>query len=267
MKSGNLFALVLICIILSCTSTRQAINNSSATTIPAKKQLYIFLMAGQSNMAGRGAVEKEDTTLNGRVFTIDSSLNWVLAKEPIHFYERAGGVGSGLAFGKHLVSKLPNGISIAVIPCAVGGSSLEQWLYDSTFRGVKLYSNFLAKAKFAAEYGVVKGILWHQGESNAKQGLYEDYEAKLKVLFTKMRADLRDDAMPVYTAKIGSFVNRKPYSEYVNNSIQKVSETLSNIHLVESSDLNHKGDTLHFNSASQRLLGQRFAQAVINTQK
>lgn len=55
---------------------------------------------------------------------------------------------------------------IGLVPCAIGGSSIEQSLGDSTYRGITLYSNFLHKAIAAAQHGTIKGLLWHQGETN-----------------------------------------------------------------------------------------------------
>src|SRR6266545_1044240 len=97
-------------------------------------------------------------------------------------------------------------IFIGLVPCAVGGSSIEQWLGDSVYRDVQLYSNLLKKAKLAAEYGTIKGILWHQGETNAAEGNYNNYKQKLRNFFTKLRGGLNNPELPVYAGQLALFL-------------------------------------------------------------
>ena len=52
-----------------------------------KENVWVFIMAGQSNMAGRGIVEAEDTISDKRIFSINKDGQIIIAKEPIHFYE------------------------------------------------------------------------------------------------------------------------------------------------------------------------------------
>ena len=52
-----------------------------ATTDP----LHIFVLAGQSNMSGRGEVEEIDRTPHPRVYALNAQDEWVLAVEPLHF--------------------------------------------------------------------------------------------------------------------------------------------------------------------------------------
>src|SRR5215213_660852 len=52
-----------------------------------KQNMWVFILAGQSNMAGRGFVEPEDTIPDRRLLTIDKNEQLIIAKEPLHFYE------------------------------------------------------------------------------------------------------------------------------------------------------------------------------------
>jgi hypothetical protein len=52
-----------------------------------KENVWVFIMAGQSNMAGRGIVEPEDTVSDKRIFSINKDGQIIIAKEPLHFYE------------------------------------------------------------------------------------------------------------------------------------------------------------------------------------
>ena len=62
-------------------------TTEKATVLPPKENFYIFLMAGQSNMAGRGFVEPVDTISNPRILTLNKNNEWVYTKEPLHYYE------------------------------------------------------------------------------------------------------------------------------------------------------------------------------------
>jgi hypothetical protein len=48
-------------------------------SVPKKKKVWVFVMAGQSNMAGRGQVLPEDTTTNERILAINRNGDLVLA--------------------------------------------------------------------------------------------------------------------------------------------------------------------------------------------
>ncbi len=93
---------------------------------PAPKQMKLFLLIGQSNMAGRGKVEAQDQVVNPRIFMLTKDLKWVPAKDPVHFDKPAAGVGLGSEFAREILKADPNA-SIGLIPCAVGGTSLDQW--------------------------------------------------------------------------------------------------------------------------------------------
>ena len=96
-------------------------------TAEKKKNTWVFIMAGQSNMAGRGLIEPQDTIPSQRILTINKNGQIVIAKEPLHFYEPSRtGLDCGLSFGKTLLKDIPDSITIIVIPTAVGGRSINQ---------------------------------------------------------------------------------------------------------------------------------------------
>lgn len=232
--------------------------------LPNPDSLYVFIMAGQSNMAGRGFVEPQDTLPNKRILTIDKSINWIYAKEPLHFYEPSlTGLDCGMSFAKKLLDSIPEGISIAVIPCAVGGSSIEQWINNETFRGVKLLDNFKEKVNFAKDYGIIKGIIWHQGESNAKSELIPKYSQRLDSLINRFRFVIKNDTLPIILGELGSYaqpIEKQMKWDSINTGIQNIAMKDENIALVKTGDLKNKGDNVHFDSESQRKLGERYAE-------
>ncbi len=231
--------------------------------LPDKDHFWIFILAGQSNMAGRGLVEPMDTVANRRILAVDQNYKWVYAKEPLHYYEPTlTGLDCGLSFANTLLNSVPSDISIGLVPCAVGGSSVEQWLGDSTHREVPLLTNFRNKVDFARQAGMIKGILWHQGENNANPTSLPTYRDRLQELFSTFRAYIQDDTLPVLAGHLGSYAEpeeRQMHWDAINAILDQISAADNNISVVDTRDLVHKGDQIHFDSKSQRMLGVRFA--------
>ena len=229
-----------------------------------KENVWVFIMAGQSNMAGRGIVEPEDTVPDKRIMSINKEGQIIIAKEPLHFYEpERTGLDCGLSFAKTLIKKIPDSISVLMIPVAVGGSSIKQWLGDSLYRNVKLFSNFLSKVEIAKQNGIIKGILWHQGESDANEKDIPLHQQRLSLLFSKFRTAVGNNELPVLLGELGSFSENPVNFNLINKAIHEYAATDKNSSVVATKDLKDKGDHLHFNSKGQRTMGKRFAKAYL----
>jgi Carbohydrate esterase, sialic acid-specific acetylesterase len=232
---------------------------------PVKNKVWVFIMAGQSNMAGRAIVEPADTLSNKRILTINAKGTVIVAKEPLHFYEPAiAGLDCGVAFARFLLQHIPDSISVLLIPAAVGGSSITQWLGDSLHRGVQLLTNLKSKVQLAKQYGTVKAILWHQGESDAKAGKVKFYQKKLSKLHSLFRTLTNNKALPIITGGIGLFANDTIYQQMINKYIYDNAAASKYTFTISTNDFLDIGDKLHFNSVSQRLMGERMAQQFIN---
>lgn len=228
--------------------------------VPDKNNVWVFILAGQSNMAGRGLVEPQDTVPDQRIMTINAKDQLILAKEPIHFQEPLNaGLDCGFAFAKSMIEKIPSKINIIVIPAAIGGSSISQWLGDSLYRKVHLLSNFREKTEIGKKYGVVKAVLWHQGEGDATPQKIPLYKDRLKMLFKEFRSSAENSSLPILIGELGPF--RYNYEGFlkINAVIRDYSAGDKYSAVIPTGDLKDKGDSLHFNSESQRLMGQRFA--------
>ena len=163
-----------------------------------------------------------------------------------------------------MIKKIPDSISVLMIPVAIGGSSISQWLGDSLYRNVKLFSNFKEKVELANRYGIIKGILWHQGESDANERNIPKYEERLAVLFSKFRETIGSNNLPVLMGELGSYSNNKNNWLLINQSIHNYSAKDKYTTVISTSDLQHKGDTVHFNSKGQRMMGKRLAEAYLS---
>lgn len=254
-----LIAIGVSLVIYACKPQQQSANNTKK-----QKETWVFIMAGQSNMAGRGIVEAQDTITNARILTINKDNRIVKAKEPIHFYEpNLKGVDCGLSFANTLTKHLDDNITILLTPTAVGGSSSRQWLGDSVHRNVKLLSNFKEKVAFAKTKGTIKGILWHQGESDANAKAIPLYKDNLTKLFSIFRDAVGNSKLPILIGELGAYSKTPTEWNAINEIIKQYIASDSNAYLISTNDLVRKGDFIHFDSQGQRLIGQRFAETYL----
>lgn len=140
--------------------------------------------------------------------------------------------------------------SIGLVVNAKGGSSIKQWSKESTF-----YKEAIRRTKSGMEKGVLKGVLWHQGESDAKD---VEYLAKLELLIKNFRSDLATPDLPFVAGQ----VNNLPL---INDQIAKLPETVESTGFVSSKGLKAM-DRWHFDAESMKLLGQRYAEQMLNIQ-
>lgn len=233
--------------------------------LPSRQNVWAFLMAGQSNMAGRGDVEPSDTIPNPRILTINQNDEVVVAKEPLHYYEPTRtGLDCGLSFARTLLKSVPDSVSILLVPAAVGGSSIQHWMKDSVWRDVHLLLNSKHKASLASKVAVFKGILWHQGEANSNTPLdIERHAGRLGTVAILLRDLTYDKNLPFLVGELGTFSDNKKGFKELNQQLRSFVKTDKNSAIIITDDLPHKGDNLHFNSEAQRKMGERFAQTYV----
>ncbi len=223
----------------------------------------LFLLIGQSNMAGRGVVEARDRVPITGVFSFNEELSWVPAVDPIHFDrpDRTG-VGLGRSFASTLIEwKVSK--TVGLIPAAFGGSALQEWVPGS-LHYTKAVARVKAALAAAGPGARLRGILWHQGEADANE---EERAVTYRIRFAKMIAALRKDLgaelVPVVVGQLGEFVVEKSYSQLarVNSELAVIPLHVPLSGFVSSQGLKDKGDQLHFNSAGLREFGRRYALA------
>ncbi|MCF2446759.1 sialate O-acetylesterase [Dyadobacter sp. CY345] len=228
----------------------------------AKKQFHLYLLAGQSNMAGRGVVENEDKTTHPRVWMLNKSNQWELAAEPLHFDKpTVAGVGPGFAFAKEM-AKMDTNIVIGLIPCAVGGSPIGVWEPKKYYEPTKThpYDDAIRRTKIAMKKGILKGILWQQGESDSDSVKSGVYSTKLELLVKNFRKSLKIKYLPFVAGLIADFyIVNHPYANTINEAIEQLPNQTKHTAFVSSTALKHKGDDTHFDSPSARELGKRYA--------
>jgi Carbohydrate esterase, sialic acid-specific acetylesterase len=250
-------------LILSLSLCATAASAAEPVKLPPKEKLHLYLLIGQSNMAGRGVVEAQDKVPHPRILMFTKESDWAPATDPLHFDKAVAGVGLGSSFARVMAEASPDA-TIGLIPCAVGGTPLARWL-----KGGDLYQQALVRARLALKGGTLKGILWHQGEGDSgNENLASSYGERLAKMVADLRADLGAGEIPFVAGKLGGFLKRADKSgkpshwPLVNELIAALPKSVPNTASVESTGLNHKGDTLHFDSPSLREFGKRYADAM-----
>ncbi|MEJ7586988.1 MAG: sialate O-acetylesterase [Ferruginibacter sp.] len=192
---------------------------------------------------------------------------WQLEKEPLHFDKAdVAGLVPGFAFGKILAEHDTN-VFIGLSPCGVGGSSIHMWEPSQYYAPTKSYpyEDAIQRTRVAMRTGVLKGIIWHQGESDSDSLQSIVYEIKLVELVKKFRKDLKIKSLPFNAGTIGAFnVDTHPFAKRVNAAIEALPKKVKYAVVVHTEVLSHKRDVTHFNTASSRELGLRYATVVIH---
>ncbi|MES3019868.1 MAG: sialate O-acetylesterase [Bacteroidota bacterium] len=221
---------------------------------------HLYLLIGQSNMAGRGVLTPEYRNLsNPSVLMLDQDGKWLEASHPLHFDKpKIAGVGPGLAFGLQMHEANPK-VKIGLIPCAVGGTAIESWEPGIMDRVTKKYpyDDMIERLSVAMKTGVVKGIIWQQGEANSTPERAVGYLKKLETLIKRIRKEVGDKNLPFVAGELGRY--RETY-RLVSDQLIKLPEEVKNTAVASSEGLVHKGDNTHFDAASATELGKRFAK-------
>ncbi len=238
--------------------------------LPSKDKFHLFLLVGQSNMAGRGVVEAQDVMVNPRVLMLSKEGKWVPAVDPMHFDKAAAGVGLGKTFGRIIAEANP-GVTIGLIPCAVGGSPIDTWKPGVFYPATKSHpwDDMVKRVELALPAGTIKGILWHQGESDSQAGLAETYAAKLQDLVKRLRELVKAPEVPFIAGQMGVF-DEAPWSPekvLVDKAHRDLPKEVPHTAFVTAEGLHHKGDKVHFDSAAYRELGKRYAAAFLKMTK
>jgi hypothetical protein len=234
--------------------------------LPAKKDFQLFILAGQSNMAGRGDIDAEGRKAEPRIYSLNQEQKWQPAVDPLHWDKPGAGAGVGKPFAELIAAKNP-AISIGLVPTACGGSPISTWVPGKYWEQTKShpYDDFLVRAKRAMQDGTLTAILWHQGESDANGKDAPEYEKRLTELIGRMRTDLDAPDLPFLVGQLGRFP-AKPWNanqEAVDAAQQAVAKKVKNVRYVSAEGLSSRGDNLHFNTPSLRTFAQRYAEAFL----
>ncbi len=232
--------------------------------LPPKEKFYLVMLAGQSNMAGRGVIRSEDQTAYPRVLMLNKEGQWVQASAPVHFDKSIAGIGPGDTFGKLLAETDPE-ITVGLIPAACGGSSIRNWQPGSYWEETQSYpyDDAVARMQIALSSGTLKAILWHQGEADCYEGNAEDYEDRLRALIADFRTKFNAENIPFMIGQLPRFY-QAPWggaAKKVDAAHQKIAMECQPAAFVSSEGLTANPDNVHLNRESQIEFGKRYFKA------
>jgi hypothetical protein len=220
------------------------------------ENLHVYLLIGQSNMAGRAKITDKEKEIPKGVLLLNASNDWEPATHPFNQYStirkdiKLQNLGPGYQFAKSMLEITPD-VSLGLIVNARGGSSIKEWE-----KGKPFYLDAVKRALIAKKSGQLKGILWHQGESDAGD---KEYLSKLTVLVENLRADVGEPSLPFVAGE----VNNVPL---INDQIAELPNKVKHTAVVSSEKLKAY-DRWHFDTASILLMGERYAKAMGELQK
>lgn len=159
----------------------------------------VFILAGQSNMSGRGGVKDRrwdgvvptECLPHPSIFRFSAAGAWDPASEPLHSdidISKACGVGPAMPFAHALLPFLPPGSEIGLVPCAEGGTAIAEWQ-----RGSRLYSQLVRRTEEAVgdDGGEIRAVIWFQGESDTlSEEAAAAYGSRMENLIEDLRSDL-----------------------------------------------------------------------------
>ncbi|KAJ1270023.1 hypothetical protein BS78_06G022800 [Paspalum vaginatum] len=231
--------------------------------------MRIFVLSGQSNMAGRGGVHHRrwdgvvppECAPDPSILRLSAALQWEEAREPLHAdidTAKTCGVGPGMAFARAALPSVQEGnpgVGVGLVPCAVGGTAIREWA-----RGEELYEQMVRRARAAAGYGEIEAVLWYQGESDAESdAATAAYRENVERLIANVRADLGMPQLPFIQVALAS--GNKRNIEKIRSA--QFSVNLPNVVTVDAMGLALNEDNLHLTTMSQVTLGKMLAEACI----
>ena len=249
----------------------------------------VFLLAGQSNMSGRGDTIASSIPHRSQTsFFFDPLLGWQSIVDESSLLHgnvdvmKQVGAGPGAAFA------LAFGGRVGLIPTAVGATALSEWMPDALNECPPSYHSGCPNLLSAALRSVfvsgcsfrLSGILWYQGENDCctvDTFLAESYIVRFDYFISRLRTllSLADQLFvadsisvvsttgelvttpPVLTCAVTS-TRRLPYLELIRQ--QQLAVNLPNVDVVDVLGASLKADCIHIDTRSAIALGVELAR-------
>ncbi|SHF00460.1 protein of unknown function [Mariniphaga anaerophila] len=229
--------------------------------------LDVYLCIGQSNMAGRATLTPELADTLHHVYLLNDQNIFEPAVNPLNRFSTIRKeismqrLGPSYSFAKKMAQATVNPIGLVVN--ARGGSSINSWLKGADDG---YYEEALVRVKAALKYGKLKAVIWHQGEADSNNP--DKYKVQLISLVSDLRCDLNMPELPFILGQIsqwGEWTKRPEGTKPFNDMLEAVPSFLRHSAVVSSKGLKpYKDETdPHFDTSSQLLLGERYAEAVL----
>ena len=255
----------------------------------ADPNFQIYLCFGQSNMEGNATPEAQDHENVSERFKMMAAVDfsnpvrkrgeWYSAIPPL--CRQGTGLTPADYFGRTMVEKQADNITVGVINVAVGGTSIkgfmEEYVADYVAGEADWFKNYMAcydnnpfrrlveTAKQAQKYGIIRGILMHQGETDGGMG---NWAQNVKKVYERLldELDLSADNVPLLAGETVQ-TDQGGYCGGFNNVIATLPNVIPTAHVISSKGCPQKGDGLHFTAEGYRTIGKRYAECMLELLK
>ncbi|MEM1354120.1 MAG: sialate O-acetylesterase [Planctomycetota bacterium] len=244
---------------------------AAATVSRAFAEDYkVFLLGGQSNMAGRGLASDLPT----------SPVNLQQAQTDVRFYE--GGslrdlapgtrFGPEITFGRQIADALPDE-NIVLIKYAVGGTSLDIDWDPSTGPQYDAFTDTVTNGLDAligqGDTYQIAGMLWTQGERDARTDrTTAQYQSDLTEFVAAIRGAYGAD-LPFFLSRLSN--RQRSASDAARWDAIRTAQTQfaagdPDAYLIDTDDSAFSvinGEIIHFDADGQMAIGQAFAESYL----
>lgn len=253
---------------------------------------HIYLCFGQSNMSGQGPYTDADKTVDARFQVLRAADH--SNQQVGEFYPAAPPLGHSKSqmgpadfFGRKMIQLVPENVTVAVANIAIGGQSIDLfdketsagyianarsindwWIQYLDEYGGDVYKRIIEMGQIAKQKGVIKGILFHQGEADYDN---PQWGAKVKKVYEDVLSDLglSADDVPIL---IGELVRTEEGGAlgWRNDAVAQTAELIPTGHLISSEGcpmLTTDGLDLHFTREGYQILGERYAMKMFELLK
>lgn len=237
-------------------------NTAGSGVGDPKSKNWVYLMLGQSNMSGMADCQAQDIVAPERVFKLSRNKTWVPGHESynINPYADAAAppcsigsknLGPSRAFAVNLLAEVSDPeVQIYIINMAASGSSVEQWdPQTGTF-----FAPMIPYLEAGMAKGVVRGLIWHQGEANSGTEP-ASYAMKLGKVIQAIRDKVNNPQLPVVAGEVGTTSS----DGRVNRALGMMATSDPQFGVATSENLSLI-DNVHYDAASQREFGRRYAK-------
>lgn len=241
------------------------------TAPPPAPVTHLFIVAGQSNAAGRapddGGPGFPPGTLEYRATNSWGAVSNRLYHGPWEVLATASNFGFARQFAIDHAAANP-GVTLGFIGVAHGGTGFQNGNWRP---GDPSYTQAVARvnaALAAAPAGaVLKGILWHQGENDGQTTDAQNaYAGHLTAFIPAFRAAIGAPDLPFVLG--GHAQGAQYYNHVTHRAIQAIPNMIARTGYAPADVPQNASvfDGIHYDAISQRRLGSRFAEALIEAE-
>ncbi len=248
---------------LNVTSANGLTTKSYRVVFYKLPELDMVLAIGQSNMSGRAPYNDVADPMEN-VFLLTPAGEMEISANPMNKYSNirkdisVQALGPSYTCALNLQSHLNKPVGFIVN--AQGGSSITTWYQP----GKSNYDATLTRAKEAQRFGKIKAIIWHQGSSDNSAGLLDNfvnYKTNISKMVQNLRTDLNE---PNLFFVLGELSERPEFDQFTANVVQPVATYIPNSDFIVTDGTSLLADGIHFDEPSAKLLGERYAEKIIN---